>query len=178
MQNNLEQIFKNLEGKLDIEEPNIGHFNRFETKLQVPKKRKIWAKLSLISAAASIILFFGIWLGNNLNKPKGIELASVSTKMEETQNYFLVNIKTELEKIQKEQATDTEKVILDALKQLKKLEINYSDLTFELKENRNDKRIIHAMINNFQQRIELLQNVLEEIEIIKQEKQKTNETYA
>lgn len=178
MQDNLENIFKNLDGKFDVEEPTIGHFNRFKTKLHSPKKVKKWSKISFVSAAASIILLFGIWLGSNLNNHKGKELASVSTKMEETQDYFLTTINTELEKIQKEQSADTKKIISDALKQLKKLETNYSELTFELKESMKDKRIIHAMINNFQQRIELLQNVLKEIEIIKKEKQKTNENYA
>ena len=37
MKDNLDNIFKNLEGEFDIEEPTIGHFNRFEAKLNQTK---------------------------------------------------------------------------------------------------------------------------------------------
>ena len=37
----------------------------------------------------------------------------------------------------------------------------------DLLESGNDKRVIHAMIQNFQQRIDLLSEVLEQIENIK-----------
>ena len=33
MKDKLEQRFKELEGQFDIEEPKLGHFNRFEVKL-------------------------------------------------------------------------------------------------------------------------------------------------
>ena len=39
----------------------------------------------------------------------------------------------------------------------------------------DDSRVIYAMISNFQSRIEVLQNVLQKIEEIKQLKQITNE---
>lgn len=47
------------------------------------------------------------------------------------------------------------------------LEKNYENLKIDLKESGNDKRVIYAMISNFQSRIDLLENVLKTIENLK-----------
>ncbi|HKJ05963.1 MAG TPA: hypothetical protein VJ970_00705, partial [Flavobacteriaceae bacterium] len=71
----------------------------------------------------------------------------------------------------------TDKLITDALKQITTLENNYKNLTLALAENVEDKRIIYAMISNFQQRIEILQDVLNQIESVKQQTHESHETY-
>ncbi len=40
----------------------------------------------------------------------------------------------------------------------------------------NDKRVVYAMINNFQKRIDLLKQVIAKIEMIKKLNTETNET--
>ena len=179
MKDNLDNIFKNLENQFDIEDPSIGHFNKFEAKLNKPvinTRRKLFKMIATISVAASILLLVGVWLGSNYNN-KGMELAGISTEMKETQNYFINTIHKELETIEKERSTDTNKVINDGLLQLTKLEKQYAELTLELKESTEDKRIIYAMISNFQQRIEVLQSLLLQIENVKQLKNNNNEEY-
>jgi hypothetical protein len=178
MQDNLEKIFKELENQFDVEEPNIGHFKRFEKKLNKGTKPNILLKLwPLIAFAASIILIFGIWVGASFSK-SGMELASISPEMGETQNFFVATIENELTLIEKERNPDTEQLISDGLQQLNKLEKQYQLLTLELKESTTDKRIIYAMISNFQQRIEVLQNLLIQIEDVKQLKTQNNEKYS
>jgi septal ring factor EnvC (AmiA/AmiB activator) len=180
MKDNLENLFKNLENQFDIEEPNIGHFNRFESKLNAKKtgssRSKIIKFISGIAAAAAVILFVGVWIGSNFST-RGIELASVSTEMAETQSYFVSTIQKELATIENERTKDTEIIINDGLEQLKKLETQYQSLTLELKESAEDKRVIYAMISNFQQRIEVLQSLLIQIENVKQLKTENNENY-
>ncbi len=178
MQDNLENIFKELENQFDVEEPNIGHFKRFEEKLHNGTKPNIFFKLwPFIAVAASIILIFGIWIGSSFSN-SGMELAKVSSEMDETQNYFVATIEKELKTIEKERNIDTEQIINDGLQQLNKLETQYQALTFELKESTADKRIIYAMIANFQQRIEVLQSLLIQIEDVKQLKTQHNEKYS
>lgn len=179
MKDNLDIKFKELENQFDLEEPTIGHFNRFEAKLNKTKsnsRSKIFKFISAISIAASIILFVGIWIGSEYSN-KGMELAGISTEMQETQSYFVNTIHKELESIEKERNSTNEKVINDGLIQLKKLETQYTALTLELKESDGDKRIIYAMISNFQQRIDVLQSVLIQIENVKQLKSETDEKY-
>ncbi|MDV7187310.1 hypothetical protein R3X25_08465 [Lutibacter sp. TH_r2] len=179
MPDNLKHIFEKFENQFDIEEPRIGHFKRFEEKLNPVKPQHFTIKtlFARIAAAASIILMVGIWIGSNLNSTNGMELAQVSNEMEETQSYFVATIEKELQTIKTEQNSDTEQLINDALNQLNKLENQYHILTLELKESAEDKRIIYAMISNFQQRIELLQTLMQQIENVKQLKTQNNETY-
>ena len=179
MKDNLDNLFKNLENQFNIEEPNIGHFNKFEAKLKAHKsnsKSKLLKFIATISIAASIILFVGIWIGSEYSS-KGMELAGISTEMQETQSYFVNTIHKELQTIEKEKNNSNKKIINDGLKQLDKLEIQYQVLTLELKESTEDKRIIYAMISNFQQRIDLLQSILFQIENVKQLKRENNEKY-
>jgi len=179
MNDKLDDIFKKLEDQFDIEEPNMGHFNRFEARLDKPSRslpKKNFRVFSYVAVAASIVLLFGIWLGASFSE-SGMELASISSEMEETQSYFVTTIENELETIEKERNADTEKLIKDGLNQLNKLEEQYQLLTIELKENTEDKRIIYAMISNFQQRIDVLQSLLLQIENVKQLKTQNNEKY-
>ncbi len=178
MQDKLEKIFKELENQFDVEEPNMGHFKRFEAKLNKGKKPNILIKLwPFIAIAASVVLIFGVWLGASFST-KGMELAKVSSEMGETQNFFVLTIEKELAMIEKERNPDTEQLINDGLQQLNKLEKEYIALTLALKESAADKRVIYAMIANFQQRIEVLQSLLTQIEDVKQLKTQNNEKYS
>ncbi|MFO7672953.1 MAG: hypothetical protein R6V74_04525 [Lutibacter sp.] len=178
MRDNLEKVFKEFENQFDVNEPNEGHFSRFEAKLNKGRKPNILLKLwPIIAIAASVILIFGVWLGSSFST-QGMELSKVSSEMGETQNYFVSTIEKELATIEKERDPYTEKIINDGLQQLNKLEKQYQSLTFELIESTEDKRIIYAMIANFQQRIEVLQSLLTQIEHVKQLKIQNNEKFS
>ena len=110
MKDNLDKIFKNLEGTFDIEEPTIGHFNRFEAKLNkttVTPTKKGNNLYTFIAIAASIVFFFGIWIGSSFSN-SGMELAAISPEMKETQSYFVTAIEKELQIVEKERNTETE----------------------------------------------------------------------
>jgi len=177
MKDKLEQRFKDLEGQFDIEEPRLGHFDRFEVKLarQTSKQTKwnpnTWKWLAI---AASIALIFTLGLGNYSPKV-GLELADVSPKMEETQSFFVSTIQQEIERINLKRSDDNQKIIDDAFVQLNKLEENYKKLTLELDNSNKDKRIIYAMIANFQQRIEVLQSLLQQLDELEQLKNGIND---
>ena len=177
---NPESKFDNLfEQDFDISEPTIGHFNRFEKRLQKQdnSKSNTNSNWKWISIAASIALLFGIWFGQS-STSNGLELADVSPQMEETQTYFTSLIRSEIEKVNSEKNADNQTMINDAFVQLDKLERHYDELTIELKNSNADKRIIFAMISNFQQRAEVLQNLLEQIENNKQLKTTTYENFS
>jgi len=170
--------FGNREDRLqfDIEEPTIGHFNRFQAKLgkhKKPKKEeKNWYKY--IAVAASLLLVFSIVFSNS-NKKKGLDLADISPKMEETQDYFTKVIHNELEKVNKVKNHENEKIINDALTQLELLESDYNKQKIALSSNSENKNIIYAMIDNYQQRITVLQNLLNQLNKFENIKKTYNE---
>lgn len=162
----MEDFFKEKREEFDFSEPNIGHFERFQAKLEgkgPEKKETKGPSWYVLAVAASLLLFFGYWMGNS-NVPKGIELADVSPKMEETQNFYVSTIENEITEIKTKRTTSNQKIIDDAFQQLEILEADYRKLTFELKESNADKRVIYAMITNFQNRLYVLQNLMEQLE--------------
>jgi arginine decarboxylase-like protein len=174
MNDPLENRFKELKNQFDFEAAPKGHFERFKARIQPSKRRLI--PMSYLAIAASIALLIGLWVGSSYSD-SGMELAMISSEMEETQTYFLTNIEKQLETIENERNEDSEEIIDDSLEQIKKLEDQYKILTIELGENSEDKRIIFAMISNFQQRIDVLQNLLIQIEDIKQFKTQNDEQF-
>lgn len=170
MKDNLEKRFKELQGQFDLEEPNIGHFNRFEAKLVRKTERpkivqwnpKTWKWLAV---AASIALLLMLFIGVP-QQEQGMQLAEVSPEMEETQSFFISTIENELESINAQRTNDNQEIIDNALAHLKELEEEYQQLTIELENSNQDKRIVYAMINNFRQRIEVLQTLLQQLDEI------------
>ncbi|HUH28459.1 hypothetical protein [Gelidibacter sp.] len=172
----LEELFRDLEHEFDIEIPEIGHQQRFFDKLnsvnkkenaKAPKRKSFTVILSI---AASIIVFFGLFIFLQ-NKMEVNDLASVSPELSQTQDFFTTAISSELNKIKAQRNPENEILISDALKQMELLEKNYERLKLDLKASGKDKRVIYAMISNFQSRIDILENVLKSIENLKEFKQ-------
>ena len=173
MEDKLHQFFS--ENEFDFQEPHSGHLERFERKLNQPKKvnKTSWKWLSV---AASVVLIFGFWLGSNHQK-KQIELADISPKMEEVQTYFVSTINQELKTLEKNRSLDTETIIENALDQLEELEDEYKYFVKELTKNGKQRKIINMMIKNYQQRLDILENTLKQIEQIKNPNLLNNEIY-
>ena len=173
MEDKLNHFFS--ENDFDDQEPHSGHLERFERKLNIPtKERKTsWKWLSV---AASVVLVLGFWLGSNHQKQQ-FDLADVSPKMEEVQTYFVSTINQELKTLEKNRNLETETIIEEALEELEELEDNYKNFVKELNNDGNSRKIINAMIRNYQQRLDILENVLQQIEDIKNPNKLDDEIY-
>ncbi|MEZ4802732.1 MAG: hypothetical protein R2797_08150 [Gelidibacter sp.] len=171
---NLNELFENLKDEFDVEMPHLGHQERFLSKLNTvdskavetkSKSFKLWKPL--MAVAATLVLCFSLMTILN-QQPETKDLASVSPELSKTQDFFTSTIETELNKLNKERTPETKVLIDDAMKQLKTLENDYESLKKDLTESGDDKRVIYAMISNFQNRIDVLQNVMERIDEVKQ----------
>ncbi len=174
----IDNLFKNLEGSFDVQEASAGHQNRFLDKLNSQSKKEsntvyyMKRVLSIAAILAVIVTISGLFLTNNV---AAADLASVSPEMEETQSFFTNTINKELQTLKGFNYPETEALVQDALKQIGILENNYDLLKKDLVESGNDKRVIYAMISNFQSRINLLEQVIEKIEEVKNLNTQKNE---
>lgn len=173
----IDKLFGDLEGSFDVHETPTGHQKRFldrlnEVEKPSEKKRGWWKPLSI---AASIAVLIAIGSTSLKTTPSEKDLASVSPEMMQTQSFFTTTITEELQKLKKITAPETQQLVNDALKQMDILEKEYKILKTDLAVSGNDKRVIYAMISNFQNRINLLQQVVEKIEEIKTLKAYRNE---
>lgn len=174
-------LFENFKDEFDVENPNEGHELRFLSKLKNGETASVKFKYSrtsfwkpFMAVAASVILCVSI-LTVIQNKTQTNDLASISPELSETQEFFTTTIAQELSVLINERSPKTEAIINDALAQINILEQEYEKLKIDLNESGDDKRVIYAMISNFQNRIDLLQNVLKQIEEVKQLNNKYNE---
>lgn len=176
---NLNRLFEHLKGEFDVDEPNLGHQERFLTKLNstdskvvetASKSFKLWKPF--LAVAATILLCFSLITILN-QQPATNDLASVSPELSKTQDFFTSTIENELNKLNKQRTPETKGLIDDAMKQLQILEKDYESLKTDLTESGDDKRVIYAMISNFQNRVNVLQSVMERIDDVKQLKQTT-----
>ncbi len=177
----IDTLFKSMKDQLDTHEPSSNHQIRFLEKLQQqnkvirlqPKKRNWYKPLAI---AASIAVLIGMATMTFMFDPKEeADLASVSPQMQETQGFFTAAIQVQLEEINKVSSAETQELVADAMIQLEKLALDYNALKKDLVRSGNDKRVISAMIKNFQKRASLLEEVLEKINDINEFKLSENE---
>lgn len=170
----IDQLFNRLKGELDIALPSTKHSARFKTKLEAQEKVLSSTSSSKIQwmgpllVAASLLLVAGI-IFNFLATPNvPSDLADVSPEMQETQDFFINTIERELFEIKDKSTPENKQMVEDAIHQLEILESDYNLLKNDLSESGEDKRVIYAMIDNFQNRIDLLQSVVEQMKAIKE----------
>ncbi len=170
---NLDQLFENLQGKFDLEEPKGGHQERFLEKLSQSKgvvtlntkKRSIWRTLS-IAASLALLCVLGLQVFNTKPSLKE-QVVEIAPEVSQTEFYFANLIEEQVQLLKDEKSPETAKLVDDTLLQLDKLEADYVSLEQELVNGGNSKIILNAMITNFQTRIDLLKEVLTNIENIK-----------
>ncbi len=183
-ENDIDILFKQLKGHFDTETPDAGHEKRFLNKLNATQnpttitKGKSWHNTlkPVLAIAATIVVLLAVFIGINNNKTRVNDLNNVSPKMAQTQSFFNGAITEELKKLKLASTPETQKIVQDALEQIKILENNYQTLKIDLAESGNDNRVIHAMITNFQNRITILQSALNQIAVIKQLNTQTHDT--
>jgi hypothetical protein len=180
---NLDNLFDNLQGTFDTEEPQGRHQERFLEKLQasqgivsIQKKKNSWWKPLSIAASVAILLGIGFSVFNN-SPSIDQQVAEISPEASQTQFYFANLIQDQVKQLESESTPETKKIIEDTMFQLRKLDANYKTLEQDLLNGGNSKLILSAMITNFQTRIDLLQNVLNQVENIKNLKKYTDENY-
>lgn len=158
---NLENLFERLHDQWDMHEPDENHYDRFlEKQNRRQSRRNYWTTLSI---AASVILILGMFTFYKADKPSD-DFVFASKETRQTDSIFTAMIKMELNKVQQKKSPLNEKIIADALVQMKILDEDYEKIKQELLKNGENKQIIHAMIRNLQTRISFLENVLEHLE--------------
>lgn len=160
----LDKLFEKFDSQWDVQEPENSHEIRFLDKLNSKTKKKSKRNYFISMAiAASIVVLLSISFFYNSNAESS-ELKFASKETKQTDSIFTVLIEKELEKIKEKKSPENEKIIADALKQMRTLDSDYQKIIMELETNGESKQIIYAMISNLQTRISFLQNVLQHIE--------------
>lgn len=180
---NIDQLFDKLQGTFDKEEPQEGHQLKFLEKLQasqgvvsIHKKKNSWWRPVSIAASVAILLGIGFSMSNT-SPTINQQIAEISPEVSQTQFHFASLIDEQVKELESQSTPETKKIIDDTIIQLSKLDTNYKILEQDLLNGGNSQLILSAMITNFQTRIDLLQDVLDQVENIKNLKNYNDENY-
>ena len=179
--NTLENLFEELQGSFDTGQPSDGHRERFLRRLAeqgdggiAGARRNSWWRPLAIAASVAIFMAASVFMF----KPEPTmaqQVAEISPEVSETSFHFANLIQLQVQQLQEQGSPETQPLINEALQQLEGLEADYQKLEQDLIDGGNSKLILSAMITNFQTRIDLLQDVMSQVEQIKQFKNNSDE---
>ncbi len=179
----LEKTIRENKQALEEDAP-MGHFERFEAKLdqELHHKKQFNRKIYLQLAAAVV---FALLLGNQLRmyfstekEVAPVTLASVSEEYGEVEFYFTSSIDQSMQQ--------WEKLIADGYiseanqqmmaKEMKEFDQMEAQLQEELQANPDDERVINAMLEYYQAKLSVITLIIDKLKEVKQQKMTDNET--
>ena len=181
---NIEEIIRSNRDFFN-EEPLDGHFERFSRKLEVRFSTHLVVKRSIVpyllkaAVVTLLITLSSLWTWDHFLRPSRnrMTLGQVSPQYREVENYYVhqVNlVENEIVTIDVKNNPAQKKMLL---KEMKSMDSVYVQLQKELKANPNDDRIINAMIEHYQTKLEVMTYIVSQLKAIRNENQnkKTNE---
>ncbi len=179
----LEKIIQENRSVFDSFEPDDGHFERFEQKLtRFNKKQPAFSFGFLLKAAAVAVLVVisGLWVYERINPAmetrNGLALHQLSPEYNEVETYYATLASQKLNEISSLEFVDsTQKTML--LQELKQMDIVYENLKRDLKSNPSDERIINAMIQHYQRKVDIMNQILNQLHQVKALNQQKSDNY-
>ncbi len=179
----IEDIIKNNKEQFDDLEPKEGHFERFAQKLeQYHKKRKHFSVSFLLKVAAVAVLLIvsGVWVFDQFWQsgiPEKFAYQKIDPEFKETQMYYTTQVQKRYNKIKSFEFNDKQQKQM-LLEEIHEMDSIYYNIRQDIKTNPNDPRVIHAMIKHYQMKLEVMDQILNQlksIENINQNKQQSHE---
>lgn len=173
----LEEIVLRHKESFDDLEPNEGHFERFESRLNKQKTKTVEIKINVLIrvAAAVLILISGaIWIIINQTS-KTVPYNGYTQEIQEVEYYYSTLVSEKMSQI-KQYSNDPElkeKLIQEEFNELDSLN---NVLQKELKTTPGDERVINAIISHYQTKVEILNQILDDLQSIKHIKTEDHES--
>lgn len=174
----IEKIIRENSGFFNDEEPFEGHFERFSAKLEArqsvsPGRISILPHLLKAAAVAILVTLSSLWTWEHVLSPDANKMAlgDVSPEYNEVEQYYVQQVsimEDEIENIWINNDPEEKEMLLQELDDMDKM---YEDLQKDLKANPNDDRVINAMIEHYQRKVDIMNYVLSQLREI----QKDNE---
>ncbi len=168
------------------EEPFEGHFERFSVKMKArqfvaPKRVSIMPHLLKAAAVAILVTLSSLWTWEHVFSPDAnrMTLSEVSPEYREVEQYYVRQVslmEDEIKGIWINGQPEDKDMLLDELAEMDR---TYEELQKDLKANPNDERVINAMVDHFQRKVEVMNYILSQLKEIQNnnENQINNENY-
>lgn len=170
----IEEIIR---GSMDVwnnREPEAGHFERFSVRLELRSqsrtiRRSIVPYLLRAAVVTLLVTLSSLWTWDHFIRPESsrMRLGEVSPQYREVENYYLHQVSLMKDEIinTEIQSNPEQKQIL--ISELKSMDSVYVSLQKELKANPNDERIISAMIEHYQTKLDVMTYIVDQLKTIR-----------
>ncbi len=173
---NLEKIIRGNRDLFNQEEPSEGHLERFQTLLEMrfAPKRKVSIGPYLLKAAVVTILvtLSSLWTWDNFIRPDGagLSLGEISPGYRDMERHYTHQVSLMRDEIIEIDLGEEgeHKRMLD--EELEKMDEVMSELRHELRANPGDERVVRAMIQHYQTKLEVMSYILNQLREIEKEK--------
>ena len=177
---NIEEIISKNREFFDSAEPSDGHFERFRQKLEMRfhrfgVKRSIVPYLLKAAVVTVLVTLSSLWVWEHFLRPGSsrMSLSDVSPQYSEVENYYLhqVNLmESDLKSMDLEDNPEQREMLI---RELRSMDSVYVSLQKDLKANPNDERIINAMIEHYQTKLEIMTYIVNQLKELRDENFKT-----
>jgi len=171
----LGDLIKNNKAFFDNSEPQNGHFERFEAKLKAESKKKRFLPKTIVflrvASIAILVVLSSLWLLERFEDTKkdiSIALGEISPEYKEVEFYYTRLYDSKIEEFNKVKEIDPELEAELLKNEFQELDSIYKALQKELGANKEDERIINAMIGYYQTKIEILNQIIFQLNNVKE----------
>ncbi len=170
----IEEIIRNNKVLFEDKEPSEGHFERFSVKLELrcqakASKRSIVPYLLRAAVVTLLVTLSSLWTWDHFIRPSNsrMTLGQVSPQYKDVENYYLHQVNMMEDEIVNVDLKNNPKQKEQLLKEMKSMDSVYVSLQKELKANPNDERIINAMIEHYQTKLDVMTYIVNQLKTIR-----------
>ena len=179
---NIEDIIRTNKEFFDEAEPSEGHMERFNRKLEMrfsvtAVKRSIVPYLLKAAVVTLLVTLSSLWTWDHFIRTdrNRMALGDVSAEYKEVENYYVHQVslmENELGNIDLKNNSEQKEILLSEMRSMDSV---YVQLQKELKTNPNDERIINAMIEHYQTKVEVMSYIVSQLKAIRNENNNNSE---
>ena len=178
----IEDIIRNNKDFFEDAEPSDGHMERFNRKLEMrfpvnTVKRSIVPYLLKAAVVTLLITLSSLWTWDHFIRTGNnrMTLGQVSPKYKEVENYYVHEVNLMEGEIVNVDLNNNPAQKAMLLKEIKSMDSTYISLQKELKSNPNDERIINAMIEHYQTKLDVMTYIVNQLKTIRNDNKNMKE---
>jgi hypothetical protein len=178
----IEDIIRENKDFFEDAEPSGGHFEKFDRKLEM-KFQKIAVKRSIVpyllkaAVVTLLVTLSSLWTWDHFIRPESsrMTLGQVSPQYKEVENYYIHQVNMmegEIVNVDLKNSPAQKQLLMNEMKSMDSV---YVSLQKELKANPDDERIINAMIEHYQTKLEVMTYIINQLKTIRNDNPKKTE---
>lgn len=171
----IEEIISKNRDFFEDNKPSEGHLDRFSVKLEIrhqrANRRSIVPYLLRAAVVTLLVTLSSLWTWDHFIRPANsrMTLGQVSPQYKEVENYYMHQVNMmegEISNLDLSQNPEQKQILKQ---EIRSMDSTYVSLQKELKANPNDERIINAMIEHYQTKLEVMTYIVSQLKSIRNE---------